>query len=175
MTCRGSAAVLASALLCSLGGRASAQTLDTVVTVAGGTGLSIGRGTDGVARRRSPVLLELEVGLIFDGDRRLEWTPGVIVELDDRVSVGVNPAVKWVRPVGALRGLSIYAGAGVPFIFAPFTLFGAEAAVGGIYQITEMVGVALELRADVFFAGSDLPDDGILAKLDVAVGLRLGL
>jgi len=36
-------------------------------------------------------------------------------------------------------------------------------------------GVVLEIRADVFFAGSDLPDGQALAKLDVALGLRFDL
>ena len=150
-----------------------AQSLDTIVTVSSGSGLSIGTGDGDVVRARSPIFLEFDVGLIFDDDYQMEWTPSLILELDGRVSVGINPSLK--RVLSLSPRWAIYGGVGLPFFFAPFTLIGAEAAVGGFFNITPRFAAVVELRTDVFFAGSDLPDGGVLAKLDLAVGIRFDL
>ncbi len=151
---------------------AQGQELDTSVTVASGTGLSLGRGSGGVLRQRSPIFLELDVGLCIDGDHAWEWTPSVLLELEGTVSVGVNPSLKrffhW-------RRFGFYGGIGIPFIFAPFTLLGVEPALGATFRLTSRLALALEVRADVFFVGSDLSDGSVLAKLDLALGLRLDL
>lgn len=148
------------------------QELDSNVTIASGTGLSLGRGSAGVLKQRSPVFLEVDVGLCFDGDHALEWTPSVLLELEGTVSVGINPSLKrffrW-------RRFGFYGGIGIPFIFAPFTLLGVEPAVGMTFRLTSRLALALEVRADVFFAGSDLPDGSVLAKLDLALGVRFDL
>ena len=150
----------------------SAQSLDTVLTVSTGSGMSLGGGP-GVAKRRSPALLDVDVGLIFDGDRAMEWTPSLIMELEGSVSVGVNPSLKRMLYLG--QRLNVYGGIGFPFFFAPFTLLGAEAAVGCTVRVWKRLGVAVEAHTDVFFAGSDLPDGSVLAKLDLLVGLRWDL
>jgi hypothetical protein len=151
---------------------ARAQELDTVITVASGTGLSLGQGADGVARKRSPIFLDVDVGLIFDGDRAMEWTPSLIMELEEKVSVGVNPSLKRVH---RWRRFSFYGGLGFPFFFAPFTLLGVEVAAGATLHLLPRLGVTLELRSDLFFVGSDLPDGAVLAKMDAALGIRFDL
>ncbi|MCC6748478.1 MAG: hypothetical protein IT371_12515 [Deltaproteobacteria bacterium] len=148
-----------------------AQELDIAVTVSSGSGMSLGKGEGTVLKQRSPVFIEADVGLIFDKDRLWEWTPSLILEVEGRVSVGINPSVKRVFHFSRVP-IAIYGGIGVPFFFAPFTLLGAEAAVGAFYRFLPHLGVALELRTDVFFVGGDLPDGGVLAKLDAALGLR---
>jgi hypothetical protein len=148
---------------------AAAQELDTIVTIAGGTGISLGQGDAWVMSKLSPVFLDIDVGLVFDGDTSLEWTPSLIMELSGRVSVGVNPSLK---RVWWFDRLSVYGGIGFPFFFAPFTLIGVEPAVGATYRLIPRLSLALEIHADVFFAGSDLPDAAILAKMDVSVGVR---
>jgi len=163
---------LVAALACQATTTAGAQSLDTSLTVASGTGLSLGRGASGVLRQRSPIFLDVDVGLVFDGDRAMEWTAGLIMELEGPVSVGLNPALK--RMVH-FRKLAIYGGVGIPFIFAPFTLFGVEVAAGASYPVWKRLGITLELHADVFFVGSDLPDGSVLAKLDLSLGLRFDL
>jgi len=158
--------------ICLTPSTATAQTLDTVVTLSTGSGISVGKGDSGAVGRRSPAFVEVDVGLIFDGDDTLEWTPSLLLELDGRVSVGVNPSLKRVVDFDVV---SVYGGLGVPFFFAPFTLIGAEVAVGAFYEFWGPLAAAVEFRADAFFAGSDLPDDRVVAKLDFAVGLRCEL
>jgi hypothetical protein len=148
---------------------AVAQELDTAVTLAAGTGVSVGRGDAAVAATMSPMFLDLDVGLIFDGDHTLEWTPSLIMEIQGRVSIGVNPSLK---RVWKWKVFSIYGGLGFPFFFAPFTLVGVEPAVGFTFHPLPRLGLALELHADVFFAGSDLPESSVVAKMDASVGVR---
>lgn len=162
----------AAVLLCLAAAPARAQELDTAVTVASGSGLSLGQGDAEVLKKMSPVFLEVDVGLIFDGDRSLEWTPSLIMELTGRVSVGVNPSLKRVWQFGKL---SLYAGIGFPFYFAPFSMLGVEPAIGATYNIFSRFSLALELHADVFFVGSDLPEDSIVVKMDASLGIRIDL
>lgn len=149
-----------------------AQELQPILTLSGGSGLSLGQGEEGVLKRRSPIFLDIDVGLIFDGDESLEWTPSLIMELEQKVSVGVNPSLKRVYK---FRKLGIYGGLGFPFYFAPFTLLGVEAALGATYPLRPRLGLAFEIHTDVFFAGSDLPDDSVLAKMDLSLGIRFDL
>jgi hypothetical protein len=151
---------------------AHAQELQTVLGVAAGTGVSLGRGNPDVVSKISPLFLDVDLGLIFDFDDSFEWTPSIIMELTGRVSLGVDPSVKHHWRFGRF---SVYGGIGVPFIFAPFTLLGVEPAVGVTFRIFPRFGLVLELHADVFFAGSDLPDGSVLAKMDGSLGIRIDL
>jgi hypothetical protein len=153
-------------------GRASAQELHTTLTVDSGTGMSLGSGNDTVLKRRSPIFLDVDVGLVFDGDHAMEWTPSLIMEFEDKVSIGIKPSLKRVIK---LRKLRLYGRLGFPFYFAPFTLLGAGVAIGAWYPIFSRFSVVLELRSDLFFVGSDLPDGSVLAKLDFAIGIRFDL
>ncbi|MCA9669746.1 MAG: hypothetical protein KC503_29330 [Myxococcales bacterium] len=165
-------ALVALLLLAAGAGEARADGA-TVVTLSSGSGMSLGRAGEGVGRRRSPAFIELDVGLSLFDDASIEWTPSILVELEGRVSVAAVPSVKkiaWLKP-----WLALYAGGGVPFFFAPFTMIGVEGAVGGIVRVGRRFGVVLEIRVDVFFAGSDLEDGQALAKLDLALGIRFDL
>ena len=169
------AAILALALVLGQGARAHAQEVDFVVGLAGGTGVSLGGGRAGVIAQVSPMTLDIDVGLVFDKEWEMEWTPSIILELGGRVSVGVNPSLKrFVRPSqeGWLKKMSLYGGIGIPFIFAPFTLLGAEAAVGVTYEFFPKFAPVVEMHTDVFFAGSDLPEGSVLVKIDFTLGIR---
>jgi len=152
---------------------ARAQELDTTVGVLSGSGISLGRGGGDLIKKRSPIFLDLDVGLMFDGDRSLEWTLRLLMELEGAVSVGVAPSVKKVVRIN--RRLNLYGGLGFPFFFAPFTLLGVEPAVGATFRFASRFSVVLEAHADVFFVGSDLPDGSVLAKMDLALGIRFEL
>lgn len=164
----------ALALVVLGGTTAAAQELDSVLTLSFGTGQSLG-GSSNVVKKPSPVFLEVDVGLIFDGDTSLEWTPSLIFELTGRVAVGVNPSLKKIFALDKPKHLSAYGGIGFPTYIAPFTLFGVEAAVGAFYRFYSRFSAVLELRTHVFFAGSDLPSKTALAKLDFALGVRVDL
>jgi hypothetical protein len=161
---------LAVALLAPAAARA--QKVDLSVTTMGASGVSATSGDGGTATRRSPLQLEFDVGAGFEPDPRWEWTGGLITEIEGRTSLGINPQIK--RLMGGRR-LTGYATAGVPAYFSPFTLLGFEVGGGVIARLTGFVSLALEVRADFFFVGSDLPEDGMLSKFDVALGVRLPL
>ena len=152
---------------------AHSQELESILTFAGGSGISLGKGNDTVIKKMSPIFLEVDVGLVFDGDSLMEWTPSLMMELYDRVSVGINPSLKRMKPLS--KRFALYGIVGIPFYFAPFTLLGAEVGCGLIYNLTERFALVAEFHADVFFVGSDLPDDSVLAKLDLSVGIRFPL
>ena len=122
------------------------------------------------------MILDIDVGLVFDKEWEMEWTPSIILELGGRVAVGVNPSVKrfikLTEKEGWLKKMSIYGGVGIPFIFAPYTLLGAEAAVGVTYEFFPNFAPVVELHTDVFFAGNDLPDGSVLVKIDFTLGIR---
>jgi hypothetical protein len=163
--------LLIALVLVALPQQARAQSLDAVIGLTSGTGLSLGAGDGDTVMLRSPIFLAVEVGLIFDNDESLEWTPAMIFELEGRVSAGVDPTVKKLLYFGPF---GIYGAVGIPFYFAPFTLLGAKAAVGGLFRLGRF-SVSLEVRINAFFAGSDLPDDGALVKVDAGLGLRFQL
>lgn len=151
-----------------------AQSLDTIISLEGGSGLSMGTGSGSTINKMSPIFIAVEAGLIFDGDRELEYTPALIFEVGGRVSIGIDPTLKKI--IYSDNGKwGFYGAVGVPFYFAPFTLIGAKAGLGSFYQFSKRLALALDLRINAFFAGSDLPDDSALIKLDLGLALRFEL
>jgi len=162
-------------LLAGWSPRAQAQEVDFVVGIATGTGVSLGGGRAGVIAQVSPMILDVDVGIVFDKEWNMEWTPSIILEIGGRVAVGVNPSLKRfvkISDKGWLKKMSIYGGIGIPFIFAPYTLLGAEAAAGVTYELFPNFAPVVELHTDVFFAGNDLPDGSVLVKIDFTLGVR---
>jgi hypothetical protein len=151
---------------------AEAQKLDLHLETLGGSGISATSGEMGTATRRSPMFVEFEVGAGFDPDPRWEWTGALIAEVEGRTSLGISPQIKRLVGQGRFSG---YAVAGVPAFFSPFTLLGFEVGGGLVSRIVGGMSLVIEARADFFFVGSDLPEDGMLSKFDVAVGLRVPL
>jgi len=168
----GPAAVLVMLVVVALPRAAAAQKVDLYLNTLGGSGLSATSGETGTATRRSPMFLEFEVGAGFEPDPRWEWTGGLIAEVEGRTSLGINPQIKRLVGQGRVAG---YAVAGVPAIFSPFTLLGFEVGGGLITQVVGSASLVIEVRADFFFVGSDLPDDGMLSKFDAALGVRVPL
>jgi hypothetical protein len=62
---------------------------------------------------------------------------------------------------------------GIPFVFAPFVMLGAEIGGGLLWRGFKRIGFFGELVADLFFIGNDLPDEGMLTQLDVNLGVRI--
>ena len=153
-------------------GAALAQQVDLNLSTMGASGVSATSGQTRTATRRSPFQIEFDVGAGFEPDRRWEWTGGLIAEVEGRTSLGISPQIKRLMGQGRIAG---YATAGVPAFFSPYTLLGFEVGGGVIARVAGMVSLVLELRADFFFVGNDLPEDSMLSKFDVALGVRLPL
>lgn len=152
-------------------GAAHAQTLDVVVDAAVGSGLLLGRGDDGTAAGHTPVFAELEAGFIFDRDRSVEWVLGTILQLEDTPGVGLVPQVRLLRSFGLVEG---FVSAGVPVFVFPFTRFGAEVGGGLLYPIVPArFALAAQLAIDVYFAGSDLPEDTTVIMFNLGLGGRV--
>jgi hypothetical protein len=163
--------LLPAALTCALAAPAAAQDLDLVASLRGGSGLSTTSGDRGALRARSPASLQVDAAAILDGDTRWEWVLGGIAELEGRVSAGVVPEA---RRVVRGRTISGYGLIGTPAFLAPFTLAGARTGLGAFVRLGPGVALVLEATSDLYFWGSDLADNAVLAKFDVGLGVRLG-
>lgn len=137
---------------------------------ATGTGLSIaGRGGE-TFRRRSPMYLNVEVPLRFDSLPWLEVSPGLSVELEGRVGVGIIPRFRAYLPVRKPR---VYGLVGGVFYVHPYTLHGIQAGLGLNIDLHRSFALFGELSAAGFFAGSDLMEGSGLGKLDGVAGIRI--
>lgn len=150
---------------------AGAQSLDVVFDAAIGSGLLLGTGDDGAAAGRTPLYLEVEAGFIFDRDVSIEYTLGVMAQLEDTPGVGITPQVKLLRDFGPLIG---FASAGVPAFLFPFTRFGVEVGSGLLWPLVpKRFAVEAQLQFDAFFGGSDLPADSTVLMFNFGLGGRV--
>lgn len=154
-----------------LGGEAAAQTLDVVVDGTVASGVALGQGDDGTAVGRTPLLVELEAGFIFDGDRSVEWVLGSIIQLEDTPGVGLVPQVRLLAPFGVVDG---FVSAGVPAYLFPFTRFGLEIGGGALFPVVpDRFALVGQLAFDVFFGGSDVPADTTVLMFNLGLGGRV--
>ena len=71
--------------------------------------------------------------------------------------------------------ISIRPSLGIPFFVAPFSMLGVEGAATGRYEFFEDVWVVGRVMVDAFFFGSDLPKDGAVVMMNLAVGVEMKL
>ena len=67
----------------------------------------------------------------------------------------------------------LYGLVGIPVVFAPFVMVGAETGCGMLWRVIPKVGVFAEVVVDLFFIGNDLQDDGMLTQIDLNIGARI--
>lgn len=149
----------------------SAQALNLAVDTTLGTGVRRTPGPDGDAlSQRNPAFLDVDVGFILDNDWSSEWGAGLTFQLEDQLAVAVTPQVRLIRGEVPWNFLI---GAGVPIYVTPGTLYGFEVDAGGIFRLTESIGVVALAEAEYFFAGGDLPADGSVLMFNFGVGVRV--
>lgn len=152
---------------------AAAQTRGMGVALAAGTGLELGNGGGNEAlAARSPLFVDVAARTWTDEEPRWSWGGSLRVEVEGRASVAIVPRVDLERKLGPL---TLRPSAGLPFFFAPFTMFGAEAGVTGRMPIGGKVGVLATLLADAFVIGSDVPRDSAVLMFNGLIGVELGL
>ncbi len=149
---------------------APAEKLQLTGTVTTGTGLSMASAGGETLAERSPTFLNVEVGFTHPSIPWFEISPGLMLELEGRVGVGINPKFRAVLP---FRRARVYGLVGVPIFFAPYSLLGVQGGAGFAVSVHPHVALVSELSASAFFWGSDLMDDSILGKLDFAFGVRV--
>lgn len=161
----------AALFLCVVGARPAPARAQTVTINAGaglGTGMELGTG--GVlAMHKSPLFLMMDLGLRLDNDQRFEFGAAVLVELEGRVGVAVEPRLR-INAAG--RRLRPYFLGAVPIFVAPYTLFGIGAGPGlGVAAWRSLLFYA-ELMVRAYPFGSDLPQNSALFHFDLACGVR---
>jgi hypothetical protein len=158
---------LCLALLCLLVSEARAQTITVNVGASVGTGMEIG-AVASTEVRRSPTFVVVNAGFLLDNDRRFELGAALIMELEGRVGIAVEPQLRIHAFTKLIR---LYLVAGVPIFVAPYTLYGASLGPGASYHLKRFsVFVEGLLRAYPF--GSDLPDGMALFHADLLAGAR---
>jgi hypothetical protein len=155
-------------LLVPIGARA--QTVDFELGAGAGSGLEIGSESGGgVVLRRSPVFVAMDVGLLLDNDRRFELGAAMLLEVDGRVGVAVEPLLRINTTGKKLHG---YVALGIPIFFAPYTLYGVSIGPGISYRPGGAFNLFAEIAVRAYPFGNDLPDDSALFHLDGIVGVR---
>ena len=150
--------------------RIAGEPLDFGVDATMGSGISVGRGNGETLTRRSPLYLDFDLSLGLDPKRTIEWGAGITVQLEQTPAVAITPQVRLLRGRQPIR---YYAGLGIPAYVTPFTLFGGELAGGAIYELDDGINLVGGGQLDVFAAGSDIPDDGVVVMFNVGLGGRV--
>lgn len=159
----------AAALALLGGGAARAQSVTVKLGAGVGTGLEIGRGAETTARR-SPLFVVVNGGLLLDNDQRFEVGAALLMELEGRVGVALEPQGRLNLPPG--RRLSGFAILGVPLFLSPYTLYGVAVGAGLGVRLWRQLSGFFEACLRYYPFGSDLPADGNLFHLDGALGVR---
>ncbi len=147
-----------------------AQTVAIDVAAGLGSGLEIGGGGGaGVVLHHSPTFTMLDIGLRLDNDQRFELGAALLLEVEGRVGVGVEPRLR-INVAG--KRLRPYLVAGVPIFFAPYTLYGLSIGPGANYTAWGALNIFGEVLVRAYPFGNDLPDNAALFHVDVVLGVR---
>lgn len=165
-------ALLGTWIVCggAIGVVAPAEKLQVSATVMAGTGMSM-TGVGGTTyARRTPTFLLGEVGLVHPDLEWLELAPTVALEVEGRVGVGLMPKLRARLPGKRVR---IWALAGLPIFFAPYSLLGIQGGAGISLKLHKRLALVAEFTGTGFVWGSDLMSGGSLVKLDSQFGVRV--
>ena len=163
------AAVLGAAALMGAPALAAAQSMTINLGAGLGTGLEVGRGAAVVARH-SPTFVAVHAGLLLDNDQRFELGLGLLLELEGRVGVALEPQLRLRLP--STRRVSGYAMAGLPLFLSPYTLYGVSVGPGVLVKLWGPLHGYAEVLFRCYPFGNDLPESGMLFHLDGVVGVR---
>ncbi len=135
-----------------------------------GSGASLGTGNGTAVVLPSPLYLDVDVIFYNSELPKVEYVIGLQAELTGRVSAGVVPQL---RLTSGKKPVMVYGLIGIPLVFAPFVMLGAEVGGGLLWRIFPRVGAFAEVVTDLFFIGNDLQKDGMLTQLDADIGIRI--
>jgi hypothetical protein len=164
--------IAGAVLLCGLlaSAAAEAQTMSVRVGAAAGTGLELaGGGSGGTGVRRSPAFVTLSAGVMLDNETRFELGAALLLELEGRVGVAVEPQLRIHAPGRRFRGYLVL---GTPIFVAPYTLFGVSLGPGVSFAATPSLLVFGELALRAYPFGNDLPEGAVLFHADLSLGAR---
>lgn len=145
-------------------GAGDAEPALVTAEVRAGYGVAIGGGAGRASVRGSPLVLAARVAIAIRDEPRLSGYGGLVLETLDRTGAGgeaglqLEPSARARLRVGAIA------------MVAPYQLWGG-ALGGGRCTRPGGVRLCLDLDADVFVGGSDLPAGGAAFQLVVALGI----
>ena len=132
--------------------------------IRAGYGVAAGGGAGRASVRGSPLVLAARVAIAIRAEPRVSGYGGLVLETLDRTGAGGEAGLA-LEPTPRLR-----LRAGAIAMVAPYQLWGG--ALGG-GRCTRPGGIrwCVDLDADVFVGGSDLPAGGAAFQLLVAIGV----
>ena len=133
--------------------------------VRAGYGVSVGGGAGRASLRGSPLILAARVAVAIRDQPRMSGYGGLVIETLDRTGVGGEGGIT-LEPSIRTR-----VRAGVIAMIAPYKIYGGAVGAGRCF-VPGSARICLDLDADVFVGGSDLPMSG--AALQVVFGLGNG-
>ncbi len=132
--------------------------------VRAGYGVSIGGGAGRASLRGSPLVLGARVAIAIREEPRMSGYGGLLVETLDRTGVGGEAGVV-LEPSRLVR-----LRAGAIAMVAPYGLWGGALGAGRCF-FPGATRVCLDVDADVFVGGSDLPAGAAALQVVVALGI----
>lgn len=137
------------------------------VEVSVGKGVEMGGGGEMTATKIAPMTLEGVVSIAIREEPLVYAYGGLTAELINRNAVGAVAGLQ--VPV---KGTPIRLSGGATYLFAPYTLWGASAAVGGCARGKfGQLGICGDIEMTAFFAGTDLPDGRTLTQIQARLGV----
>jgi hypothetical protein len=128
-----------------------------------GYGVSAGGGAGRASLRGSPLVLAARVAVAIREEPRMSGYGGLVVETLDRTGIGGEAGVA-LEPTRKTR-----LRAGAIAMVAPYRLWGG--AVGGGRCLGGATKVCLDVDADLFVGGSDLPAGSAAVQIMFGVGI----
>lgn len=132
-----------------------------------GKGVEMGGGGGVMTTRVAPVSVSGIVSIAVHDEPWINAYGGMIAELVDRNAVGAVAGV-----IVPLRGTGIRVSGGATYMFEPFTLWGASAAIGGCMRGRfGQLGICGDVEMTAFFAGTDLAEGRTVTQLQARLGV----
>ncbi|NOY92529.1 MAG: hypothetical protein GXP55_15150 [Deltaproteobacteria bacterium] len=165
--------LFACALVLCVAPPAQAQRRAFAVGLNVGSGLTLGTGgSQDTVMERTPIFLDAVLRSWSDEAPNPVFGAALRLEVDGRVSVGIVPRIEWDQRLGSLE---LRPFAGVPFIFAPFSLLGLEVGVSAAIPLGDSLNLVASFMADAYVWGSDLPGDSAVVMLNGTIGIEFGV
>lgn len=149
---------------------AHAQSVNIKLDSSVSSGLMVGPSGREISITRAPFLLDLDAAFTFDGDESVEWVLGSLIQAEYTPAFAINPQVRLRK---TWKQLEMFAGAGLPFFFMPYTRFGSEVSVGLSFPKEGPLSLIGNVNVQTYFLGSDLPEDSTVFTINGAVGVRM--
>ena len=136
------------------------------VELSFGKGVEMGGGGEMTTTRGGPLTVSATVAIAIRDEPWLNAYGGMVAELIDRNAVGAAAGIQ--LPV---HGTPLRLSGGATYMFSPFTLWGASAAVGGCARKLGQLKLCGDVELTAFFAGTDLAEGRTITQVQVKLGV----